>query len=463
MTSHVTYWPDTAIKQYSTGRSNVLGLSDSGLVWEWKNETAVLIAPLNVDLKEKTVFEVQAGIDLVPGGRQESLQTGLRVTVDTVTIPGTSFRQHDQATYAKDSLEAYIGEVKQFIVLESHIVFTTHHGRVFSYTTTYPLPEFSRPNPVELTTLYNASTKSNAQAFEPRSLVGSFRNFGIVTSTANVLTATDSYLNVFHEQAALPSVEQRLSQPDVLPSLQSGDVVSVSFGDYHMHALHSDGTISSLGTESQRCGALGLGDSTVSGCRGVQIAGWHRSGSLNIPQDPRDKRTVWFEPLMESWIGTLVSNTRSRLGGTATLDLAYAPQDSEQLSTWFEREGRKWMRRPVSQGRLSDRKSRPTTLRKTTTSTDEQDDEDDLPAYFALKVASAGWHSAALVLVDDDKAQAIRDRYIEPRPPATSSTVGSGIWNLGRRFLGLTVRDENEQSQTRYIWENEELPRTLTS
>lgn len=60
--SHVSYWPDTAIKQYSTGRSDVVGLSDSGLVWQWRyNNAAVLVTPLNIDFEAHKVIEVKAG------------------------------------------------------------------------------------------------------------------------------------------------------------------------------------------------------------------------------------------------------------------------------------------------------------------------------------------------------------------------------------------------------------------
>lgn len=67
MTSHVTYWPSTAIKQYSTGRSTVLGLSDDGKVWEWRDNMttpnmADLVACLEVELEKHKVLEVQAGM-----------------------------------------------------------------------------------------------------------------------------------------------------------------------------------------------------------------------------------------------------------------------------------------------------------------------------------------------------------------------------------------------------------------
>ena len=55
------YEPSTAIKQYSTGRSSVLGLSDDGKVWSWTSDTAVLIKSVHVDLMDNKVLEVQTG------------------------------------------------------------------------------------------------------------------------------------------------------------------------------------------------------------------------------------------------------------------------------------------------------------------------------------------------------------------------------------------------------------------
>ncbi len=120
---------------------------------------------------------------------------------------------------------------------------------------------------------------------------------------------------------------------------------------------------------------------------------------------------------------------------------------------FFEKEGRKWIVDPAT----------------------AEEGEDEMGAYFALKVASAGWHSAALVLVDEEKANRVRDRFIVSRPPAAATltptaspnasagastdsfeyidspseqlanaVIGIFTWcrDLGRRFLGLTARDE---------------------
>lgn len=61
------------------------------------------------------------------------------------------------------------------------------------------------------------------------------------------------------------------------------------------------------------------------------------------------------------------------------------------IGDWFEAEGRKW----------EDRIAIP-----------NREENSDLGAYFALKVAAAGWHSAALVLVDEEKAEQARQSHI---------------------------------------------------
>lgn len=52
----------TAISQFSTGRAHVLGLADDGKVWQWNNEEARLVKPLHVDVNERVVTRVVAGM-----------------------------------------------------------------------------------------------------------------------------------------------------------------------------------------------------------------------------------------------------------------------------------------------------------------------------------------------------------------------------------------------------------------
>jgi len=81
------------------------------------------------------------------------------------------------------------------------------------------------------------------------------------------------------------------------------------------------------------------------------------------------------------------------------------------------------------------------------------DSDDGLPAYFALSVASGGWHSGALVLVNEEKAENVRELYMvkhdSTTPKAFSeetsgeahvtmlTTMLNSAASLGRNFLGL--------------------------
>ena len=52
-TTKETYEPSTAIREYSVGRSHVLGLSDNGIIWQWNNldiPVATFIKPVGLDI-----------------------------------------------------------------------------------------------------------------------------------------------------------------------------------------------------------------------------------------------------------------------------------------------------------------------------------------------------------------------------------------------------------------------------
>ena len=55
------YEPSTAIQQFSTGRSSVLGLADDGKVWMWQSGMGFQVKPMHVDLMANKVVRVAAG------------------------------------------------------------------------------------------------------------------------------------------------------------------------------------------------------------------------------------------------------------------------------------------------------------------------------------------------------------------------------------------------------------------
>lgn len=60
-TRETRYEPSTAIRQYSTGRSSVLGLSDDGKVWMWESIVGFQIKLAHVDMVGNKVDRVVAG------------------------------------------------------------------------------------------------------------------------------------------------------------------------------------------------------------------------------------------------------------------------------------------------------------------------------------------------------------------------------------------------------------------
>ncbi|KAL9632864.1 MAG: hypothetical protein Q9164_005045, partial [Protoblastenia rupestris] len=500
-TTRERYEPSTAIKQYSTGRSSVLGLSDDGKVWSWTDDVAVLVKSVHVDLVENKVIEVQTGwdrssmyvhnigivywssdsdSDLLRGGRQQALEVADAILVDTVTIPGTGFRQRN-ARFVEDNISARIGEVTHYVVLEAHIVFITRLNKVFSYASTFPMSPTLKPEPVELTSFYHVQPAP----FGVRDIQGSFRNFAIFTTSGAILTGSRNMLDTYHQittENAENIPPNTLPQPILLPSLHSGTVISLAFGDHHLHALHNNGTITSLGTECQRCGALGLGAVSESTFRGVHSS-QQDFGDANIPSETPKQHTVWFEPLMEEWLRHMSNKIKDPMTGSAesqaraVLMRNHDPDTIEAMGDYFETKGRKW----------EDGVTTATTT--TTTIADAGESEGEMPGYFVLKVAAAGWHSAALVLVDDIKVERARENHIirpsslthhntntdegqpesEPSLKSNAPSIASNetiesptdqlvnaitsafnwFWALGRRFLGLVRRDELREEALR--------------
>lgn len=145
-------------------------------------------------------------------------------------------------------------------------------------------------------------------------------------------------------------------------------------------------------------------------------------------------------------------------------------QVNGELSEWFEQEGRGW--------------------------DDFQDlkDADDtgLGAYFALSVAAAGWHSGALVLVDEERAEKVREKYIikpldapnadgddtadEPQRSMVSRAL-EVLYQMGRSFVGLAAQSDDRREElegrhtiqgtqsddVEYTWRNQPFPRIRLS
>ncbi len=487
------YEPATAIKQYSCGRSHVLGLSDSGKIWQWNSSwrPAMHIKFLHTDLLENnstrgrgTVKSVVAGWDRAsahvlgtgivhwdPGNRSidepgDEAEAVDGLLIDSVVVPGTAYqRQRNEPSEIRNSPD-HIGEVRKHIVLEGYIVFLTDTNRVFATKTGFP--EDGIHHVVELTTIGESLDLSQASIAD---IQGSFRSFAVFATTGEVLTADRPLLDKFWESIVNGQAVDQLPLPARIPALQHNNVISVAFGDYHFHALHSNGQISSFGTEPQSCGALGLGlQDDCSIFRGVRLSrgGFNSDGEL-VRQAYSSGRRIWFEREKRIWLRHMRVASEHQEARQRSSMIAQLERVNGEISEWFEQEGKGWDDFPD--------------LRDT--------DETGLGSYFALSIAAAGWHSGALVLVDEDRAEKVREKYLVKS--ATASEAGHGdtvghdaeqssmlfrsvrfLYRLGRSFLGLTaqtarfddLRDPNQQTPTEdsdYIWHNQPFPRIRLS
>ena len=393
--------------------------------------------------------------------------------IDSVTIPGTGYRRIRNPKTTEDTLESSIGEVTGHVVLAKYIVFITDLNKVFCYPAKFPMLVQDMPKPIELTTFYTATP---TQPLKIRDIQGAFTRFAIFTHDGCVMTASDDLLEAFQNVDRTPSngKTQTLPTPALFPSLQTKTITSLAFGDHHFLALHGNGTVTAYGQELNRCGALGLGTHTTfaSQLRGVIVDGTSRFVN-RLPE--KEGRTVWFEPLMATWLedmqhqssATDESRERSALlhGGHEDSRRAYAD--------YFENEGANWEGSVTKEGEMG--------------------------SYFVLKVAAGGWSSAALVLVDEDKAEKVREAHtvrsssyrLPPSPaPSAQSTesyesiespgeqlssaihsIYEWVCKLGRSFLGLTARDARREVESRgqacepdgngveYVWSKKPFPR----
>lgn len=409
--------------------------------------------------------------DVVRGGRREALAVADMMLVDSVTIPGTGYLRKKNYGHVEDCLESRVGEVVNYVVLAEYIVFTTDLNKIFCYPTIYPMLALDIPEPIELTTFYSVS---QFESFKIRDLQGSFARFAIFTYSGSVLTASHDLLHAFRNASISLShdTSDPLPSPALVPSLQSQTIISLAFGDHHFHALHNNGIITSYGQEPQQCGALGLGSPHSSELRGVRC---DRPSWGNGFLSDGEGRTVWFEPLMEIWLKDMQRKSTVENDGNEGGLMMHAGHAGvqEAYANYFEREGAKWEESVTKEGEIG--------------------------AFFVLKVAAAGWHSAALVLVDNDKAEEAREAHTirssparPPPSPALSAqstdsyevidspgeqlantvyAIYEWLWEMGRTFLGLTARDSAREAEERvkkredmvdeveYTWSKETFPR----
>lgn len=418
--------PTTAVKQFSAGRTHVLALSDSGRIWSWNNiaHAAYNVKFLGIDTKEYVTERQHGHVSKVVAGwnKSSALITGIgivlweplardpvtpeieedtAIVLQSATVPQTAYLRSNMDTRSSNipSTPAgeHIGEVQNHICLEEYVLFNTHLGRVFASKIEWNANEQSLSSPFELPIELYQGPSNDGSSKQPfvTDIQGSFRSFAIFTRSGSVLIGNQDQLKTL--LAIPPSAAPPLKS---LPALQNTGVISLAFGDYHFHALHSDGHITSYGKEPQGCGALGLGghNDPEGRLRGLRYEGLGGDARL-VPHAYSTGRRVWFEKEKKSWITFLTSGGADPEEARERMRMCQETSVQGEISEWVEQEGRAWAERFGDAEAL-------------------EFDDDGLGTYFALSVTAAGWHSGALVLVKEAEAEKLSRKCLaEHKPP----------------------------------------------
>jgi SCF-associated factor 1 len=397
-------FPDSAtdasqisIRQFSAGRKHILGLADDGTVWLWY---AAALPAKKIEFHEKIEGDNahKLNVSHVMAGWSTSAMyiRGKGIIfweyVDPLTIdaslnpdfgneelkwvPRSGFvtrkSQKFKTAYGKKIIDSSnefsleteqeksegdfenSGEVVSFALLEHHLIFCTDKGQLL---------------------VHKHGTEVSLRAPELNNVAdvqGTFRSFAVFQKDGTVSIVEDSFLDRAFENSNAQIPEDL--RPATIPALQNSGVIQVAFGDYHFHALHSNGRITSYGKDPKSSGALGLGRLTIEqpfSARGFynsdQAGPWISDAVLFKQALLREGRAVWFHPQQKAWADSITAALNASSPQTIALGQL-------EVSEWVEQQGTGW---------------------------DEgEDDEDGLGAYFALSVAAGGWRGGALVLVN---------------------------------------------------------------
>lgn len=433
--------PAAAIAQFSSGRSHILGLSDSGDVWFWDYKSApgwkINFLHSDVPAAELTtndtarVTRVVAGWDCssayvagkgilvwkIPQARfsPRPVQNGAMkaiMAVEDGVVPSTHYqrpkRRARHASNEHEMLGKDVGEVTSHLALEGYIVFLTDLGKVFAarHATSTTLDQ----GIVELDGFEPSQGKAKMTQIE-----GSFRSFAVFNTDGDVVLGNCDQLD-----RAWKNLYERGSGGEILTvpqpirpaALQNRGVISLAFGDWHQLALTAKGDVLSFGKEPQLCGCLGLGTYSGEGyLRGVRSGG--HFGANDGDSGGRWRR-IFFSPEQREWLrymrrgGMDTETGRQELAETAT-----NAQRHLQLADWFEEKGAEWDRHPNLE-----------TSAELGASTE--------PAYKVVSISAAGWHCGALVLADDEKIRRMYRAHAGFLPIPNGyevSDLASRVWN----------------------------------
>jgi len=119
------------------------------------------------------------------------------------------------------------------------------------------------------------------------------------------------------------------------------------------------------------------------------------------------------------------------------------------FSEWVEQEGRHWQEGPATAPSLAGDTA---VVQKRNAAVG---DYANLGAYFPIAIAAAGWHSGALVLMDEDMAHETRSRWLVTKGRDEADEEEQTL-SMPGAFDNLDLRHGEEED---YVWKTEGFPK----
>jgi SCF-associated factor 1 len=448
----------SAVRQFSSGRRHILALTDDSKIISWDriNAKGLMVfsrsgapfqgKPIRVAAgwAESSTYIPELGIIYwTPFENEQTDEMLDGMPVKEKVIPNTERRSEGNIMV----------EVSRHIVLENFIVWITTDSKVRACCTHTENPDQFAPSQAPFDV-----PGFSAEDREIQDIQGSFRNFGVFTKAGEVLSGNVDYLRrceaAIRDHAELVASDDwsmltdlLASRPRDIPALQHTGVIALAHGDYHYHALHADGRITSYGSDSQSCGSLGLGAVGTGGrFRGMyQVHPSAHADSLLRPIAQVRGREIWFEPERKDWLQWMEDELKQPFlasDGQPARTLFESEANAinhATFSEWIEQEGRHWEDGPIHP--LANGVSESSTKRNS-------EDYANLNSYFPIAIAAAGWHSGALLLHDEEKSHEVRDKWIVRRQAHEDDMMRS----MPGAFESVGPDEE-------YVWKHQGFPR----
>lgn len=250
-------FPDRYVTSISSGREHIIAIDNyhNIISWDTGNTSNVGVHIKFEGLRYDSINKISAGWNLLacyinhigivvwysraPVTKESSEASTMISNANYLVIPNTDNCKIDDFLSGCD----FILYIKDGLLMRFNLHTSGYaSGSVDRNLVEDPFPVLGFDN-----WLNNYNIDNNGKASFTK-ITGCYNSFSIFTNDGMVLLGNKAL-----------SDEESEEPPIIIPQLQKNHIIHVVIGDYHYMALTDEGDLYSWGTESSRCGCLGLG------------------------------------------------------------------------------------------------------------------------------------------------------------------------------------------------------------